>query len=101
MGSKLFNKWQKNLLFWLRLFSSASPVQSQQKATASPHKGNPSAPLAGVAQPHGINVLGTKSPHVSAQVFDALSLPPVINVNIAQYLSSQYNLAGIHCRVLL
>lgn len=82
------------LLFWLRLFSNASPVQSRQKATASPHKGNPSVPWSEVAQPHEISVLGTRNPHVSVQVSDAQSLLPIRNCNVYQHPSSQCNNAA-------
>lgn len=89
------------LLFWRHLFSNASPEQNQQKATASPHKDNPNAPWYEVAQPHEINVLGTRSPHVLAQASDAQSLLPARNLNVYDNCSNQCNnISELNLRML-
>lgn len=67
----------KCLPFWPLLFSIASLVQSLQRATAFPHRGNPNELWAVLVQLYETDVLGTRNLHVLVQGSDVLFLLPV------------------------
>lgn len=74
-------------------------MQSLQRATAFPHRGNPNELLAGLVRLYETDVLGTRNLHVSVQGFDVLFLLPVKSKNKKTRIKSTYECQTLFQRV--